>query len=148
MTEAPMADNSTSRSARAVYGISVAAELSGVAPQTLRLYERHGLVNPSRTDGGTRRYSDNDLDRLARITELVEQGVNLVGIARVLELETRNRELQSDYTALEVHNAGLRADRDAALKPTPVRGRNAGAGDRDEPRRATPDSRPNRDRPL
>ena len=59
-----MTDDSVSRSARGVYGISVTSELSGVGPQTLRLYERRGLLTPSRTDGGTRRYSDDDLERL------------------------------------------------------------------------------------
>jgi MerR family transcriptional regulator, heat shock protein HspR len=100
-----------SRSARGVYGISVAAELSGVGPQTLRLYERWGLLRPSRTAGGTRRYSDDDLDRLKEIAELVEQGVNLAGIARILDLETRNIQLKSDNTALQLDNAKLKADR-------------------------------------
>jgi len=69
-----LAQDATSRSARGVYGISVASELSGIGAQTLRLYERWGLLTPSRTPGGIRRYSDDDLDRLARITELVDQG--------------------------------------------------------------------------
>ena len=97
-----------------MYGISVTSELSGVGPQTLRLYERRGLLAPSRTDGGTRRYSDDDLERLARITELVEQGINLAGIAQILDLETRNNQLQSDYTALELRNAELKADQKSA----------------------------------
>ena len=66
------------RSARGVYGISVASELSGIDAQTLRLYERRGLLTPVRTDGGTRRYSDDDLDRLARISKLVAQGINII----------------------------------------------------------------------
>jgi len=104
-------DDSVSRSsARGVYGISVTSELSGVASQTLRLYERRGLLTPSRTEGGTRRYSDDDLERLRRITELVDQGVNLAGIAHILDLETRNSQLESDYTQLEVLNARLTAD--------------------------------------
>jgi MerR family transcriptional regulator, heat shock protein HspR len=70
-----------------VYGISVAAELSGIAVQSLRLYERYGLVTPSRSDGGTRRYSADDLARLQRISELVDAGVNLAGIARILDLQ-------------------------------------------------------------
>jgi MerR family transcriptional regulator, heat shock protein HspR len=106
-----LTDDSPSRSARGVYGISVTSELSGVGPQTLRLYERRGLLAPSRTDGGTRRYSDDDLERLARITELVEQSINLAGIARILDLETRNNQLQSDYTALELRNTELKADK-------------------------------------
>ena len=112
-----MTDDSTSRLARGVYGISVTSELSGVGPQTLRLYERRGLLTPSRTEGGTRRYSDDDLERLRRITELVEQGVNLAGIAHILDLETRNSQLVSDYTQLEVRNARLKADQ----RPMPRR---------------------------
>jgi MerR family transcriptional regulator, heat shock protein HspR len=125
--------DSVSRSARGVYGISVTSELSGVGPQTLRLYERRGLLTPSRTDGGTRRYSDEDLERLKRITELVDQGVNLVGIAHILDLETRNSQLESDYTQLEVLNASLKADqrpaprRNAASKE---RGQDSGHGRR------------------
>jgi len=88
---------------RAVYGISVAAELSGVGPQTLRLYERRGLLTPARTDGGTRRYSDNDVERLRRIKDLIEGGINLAGIARILDLEELNTELEYD-------NARLRPD--------------------------------------
>ena len=110
-----MTDDSVSRSARGVYGISVTSELSGVGPQTLRLYERRGLLTPSRTDAGTRRYSDDDLQRLQRITELVDQGVNLAGIAHILDLETKNSQLESDYTQLEVLNATLKADQ----APTP-----------------------------
>ena len=113
-----MIDDSVSRSsARGVYGISVTSELSGVGSQTLRLYERRGLLTPSRTEGGTRRYSDDDLERLRRITELVDQGVNLAGIAHILDLETRNSQLESDYTQLEVLNARLTADQ----RPTPRR---------------------------
>ena len=108
-----MTQGETSRSARGVYGISVASELSGIGPQTLRLYERWGLLAPARTDGGTRRYSDDDLERLKRITDLVEQGVNLAGIAQILDLESRNSELQSDYTQLELLTAKLKADSSA-----------------------------------
>jgi DNA-binding transcriptional MerR regulator len=104
----------TSRSARGVYGISVASELSGIAPQTLRLYERWGLLTPSRTAGGTRRFSDDDLDRLKQITDLVDQGVNLAGIARILDLETRNSRLESHNTQLQLDNAKLKADRRSA----------------------------------
>src|ERR1022692_2111564 len=73
--------------AMAVYVISVAAELAGVHPQTLRIYERKGLVNPQRTDGGNRRYSDADIAQLGRIQELTSAGVNLEGVRRILELE-------------------------------------------------------------
>ncbi len=72
---------------RAVYVISVAAELAGMHPQTLRIYERKGLLEPSRTQGGSRRYSALDIARLHRIAELTNQGLNLEGVKRVLELE-------------------------------------------------------------
>jgi MerR family transcriptional regulator, heat shock protein HspR len=75
------------RRTRAVYVISVAAELAGVHPQTLRIYERKGLVEPARTQGGSRRYSEADIELLHRIQELTEQGLNLAGVQRVLELE-------------------------------------------------------------
>jgi MerR family transcriptional regulator, heat shock protein HspR len=76
-----------------VYGISVAAELSGIAVQSLRLYERHGLLSPARSDGGTRRYSADDLARLQRISELVAAGINLAGIACILDLQDDNAAL-------------------------------------------------------
>jgi len=72
---------------QAVYVISVAAELAGVHPQTLRIYERKGLVDPARTGGGSRRYSDADIAMLRRIQELTSEGLNLAGVQRVLELE-------------------------------------------------------------
>lgn len=91
-----------------VYGISVAAELSGVAVQSLRLYERYGLVTPARSDGGTRRYSADDLARLRRISALVEAGVNLAGIARILSLEDDNAELSAANSDLRSANRTLR----------------------------------------
>lgn len=81
---------------RAVYGISVAAELVGVGVQTLRLYEARGLVSPYRTAGGTRRYSQADVIRLHRIAELLEAGLNLVGIAMVLALQDENAALRAE----------------------------------------------------
>src|ERR687898_739214 len=72
---------------RALYVISVAAELAGVHPQTLRIYERKGLVDPARTAGGSRRYSDADIAVLRRIQELTNEGLNLAGVERVLALE-------------------------------------------------------------
>jgi MerR family transcriptional regulator/heat shock protein HspR len=80
---------------RGVFGISVAAELVGLDPQSLRLYERRGLLEPDRTGGGTRRYSAHDLDRLRRIAALLAAGLNLAGIAMVLELEADNALLRS-----------------------------------------------------
>ncbi len=84
------------RSARAVYVISVAAELAGVHPQTLRIYERKGLLDPSRTTGGSRRFSEHDLDRLRRIQDLTTAGLNLEGVRRVLELEAEVERLESE----------------------------------------------------
>ncbi len=80
---------------QAVYVISVAAELAGVHPQTLRIYERKGLVDPGRTRGGSRRYSEADIAQLRRIQELTNDGLNLAGVKRVLELEARIAELEA-----------------------------------------------------
>jgi MerR family transcriptional regulator/heat shock protein HspR len=79
---------------RALYAISVAAELTGAGIQNLRAYERHGLVEPERTEGGTRRYSEDDLDRVRRVLALLEAGLNLAGIVRVLRLEDENARLR------------------------------------------------------
>ncbi len=76
-----------SESTSPLYAISVAADLSGTTIQNLRAYERHGLLEPDRTDGGTRRYSDRDVSRLVHIRDLLERGLNIAGIRRVLELE-------------------------------------------------------------
>lgn len=81
--------------ARGVYAISVAAEIVGMGQQNLRLYERKGLLEPHRTDGGTRQYSDNDLTRLHRIAELLGLGLNLSGIRLVLDLEVENAILKA-----------------------------------------------------
>jgi len=81
---------------RGVYGISVTAELVGMGSQTLRLYERRGLLEPARSVGGTRRYSSDDLERLRRIAHLVETGVNLAGVAMVLDLQDANDRLRAD----------------------------------------------------
>jgi DNA-binding transcriptional MerR regulator len=80
---------------RGVYGISVAAELVGTGVQNLRLYESRGLLEPSRSDGGTRRYSTNDIERLRRISDLLGEGLNLVGIGMVLDLESENARLRA-----------------------------------------------------
>jgi MerR family transcriptional regulator/heat shock protein HspR len=81
---------------RAVYVISVAAELAGVHPQTLRIYERKGLLEPARTQGGSRRYTDEDIHHLRRIQALTEEGLNLAGVKRVLELEARVADLEAE----------------------------------------------------
>jgi MerR family transcriptional regulator/heat shock protein HspR len=85
-----MTENPESDTARGVFGMSVAAELVGLDPQSLRLYERRGLIQPHRTSGGTRRYSPDDLDRLRRIKALLAAGLNLAGIVMVLDLEADN----------------------------------------------------------
>jgi len=88
------------RNRDAVYIISVAAELAGVHPQTLRIYERKGLIEPFRTPGGTRRYSDEDLTRLGLIQELTSAGVNLEGVRRILQLQGDNDRLRSQVDRL------------------------------------------------
>ena len=81
---------------RAVYVISVAAELAGMHPQTLRIYERKGLVEPARTGGGSRRYSEHDIDQLRRISDLTAAGLNLEGVKRVMELEEEVKRLRAE----------------------------------------------------
>jgi MerR family transcriptional regulator, heat shock protein HspR len=115
MTDDDHKPGSPPTSDRGVYGISVAAELSGVKDQSLRLYEREGLLTPARSAGGTRRYSADDLARIQRISQLVAAGVNLAGIARILELEDRNDSLDDRNIVLEDDNAALRA---AESRPT------------------------------
>ena len=81
---------------RGVYGISVAADLVGNAPQNLRLYETRGLVAPARSEGGTRLYSENDLERLLMIGQLLESGLNLAGVDMVLGLQEANERLRQE----------------------------------------------------
>ena len=103
----------TRRSAtHAVYVISVAAELAGMHPQTLRIYERRGLVDPARTAGGNRRYSDEDLNRLRRIAELTELGLNLAGVKMVLELERENARLRAEVADAREQAAAAVSDAD------------------------------------
>jgi Predicted transcriptional regulators len=101
----------------AVYVISVAAELSGMHPQTLRNYERVGLLRPARTQGGNRRYSEADIALLHRIAQLVESGMNLEGIRHVLTLENEVGQLRSEVQALREHLAQQRVSR-GELVPT------------------------------
>jgi MerR family transcriptional regulator, heat shock protein HspR len=91
---------------RAVYVISVAAELAGVHAQTLRIYERKGLVEPARTPGGSRRYSDRDIALLQRIQDLTTEGLNLAGVKRVLKLEL---ELEASERRLAAAEANAQA---------------------------------------
>ncbi len=94
----------------AVYVISVAAELAGMHPQTLRIYERRGLVAPARTQGGNRRYSDLDIDRLRRIQDLAADGMNLEGIRRVMELESEVERLRAENAELRERMSIVEAD--------------------------------------
>ncbi len=90
---------STPPAGRPVYSMAVAAELLGLAPATLRLYEQKGLLTPARTAGGTRRYSADEIERMRRIARLQEDGVNLAGIGRVMDLEDQNEALRRDLAA-------------------------------------------------
>jgi MerR family transcriptional regulator/heat shock protein HspR len=92
---------------RALYIISVAAELAGVHPQTLRIYERKGLIEPRRTEGRSRRYSDRDIALLQRIQELTTEGVSLAGVRRILTLEAELEVLKAKVAGLD--DALLRA---------------------------------------
>jgi MerR family transcriptional regulator/heat shock protein HspR len=84
----------------AVYIISVAAELAGMHPQTLRIYERRGLLDPYRTPGGTRRYSDKDLEQLGLIQELTSEGINLEGVKRIMQLQAEVERLEHQVARL------------------------------------------------
>ncbi len=111
---------------KAVYVISVAAELSGMHPQTLRIYERKGLVQPARTSGGSRRYSDADIALLQRISELTSEGMNLVGVKRVLDLEYRVAALEAELARHEsksrtVDEAVRQAERSTRRDLVPLR---------------------------
>jgi MerR family transcriptional regulator/heat shock protein HspR len=94
---------------RAVFIISVAAELAGVHPQTLRIYERKGLVRPKRTSGNTRRYSQADVDRLLEIQALTDEGVNLAGVKRIMELRAEIERLHRELDELRSQLAHRRA---------------------------------------
>ena len=92
---------------RGVYAISVAADLAGLHPQTLRIYEREGLIQPGRSDGGTRRYSGDDVERLRLIGALTSAGLNLAGVKRVLALEAEVAALR-----VAVHQLGAKLDKE------------------------------------
>lgn len=114
---------STRSRTQAVYVISVAAELAGMHPQTLRIYERRGLVEPARTKGGNRRYSDADIELLQRISDLAEQGMNLEGIRRVMELERENARLRAelDEARAAAEQAAAEAERRQRRDLVPLR---------------------------
>jgi MerR family transcriptional regulator, heat shock protein HspR len=105
-----------SETTRAVFVISVAAELAGMHPQTLRIYERKGLLEPFRTPGGTRRYSQDDIERLQLIQELTSQGLNLEGVRRVLALQEENRTLKRKLDKLRDKLDDLEDDIDRKLE--------------------------------
>jgi MerR family transcriptional regulator/heat shock protein HspR len=107
----------------AMYVISIAAELAGVHPQTLRVYERKGLVQPARTEGNTRRYSDRDIERLRKIQELTNAGVNLAGVERIIELENEVHALRAELEALrsQIYEAMDAAQRRALVPLRDVR---------------------------
>lgn len=107
----------------AVYVISVAAELAGVHPQTLRIYERKGLVDPARTQGGSRRYSDADIAVLRRIQDLTTEGLNLAGVQRVMALEEENLRLADELarTRVQAQARVAEAERRNRFDIVPVR---------------------------
>jgi MerR family transcriptional regulator/heat shock protein HspR len=101
---------------RARYIISVAAELAGVHPQTLRIYERKGLIEPSRTEGRSRRYSERDIALLQRTQELTNEGVSLAGVRKILDLEAELEELERRVAALSAALDAAHEAREAAVR--------------------------------
>ena len=101
---------------RALYVISVAAELAGMHPQTLRIYERKGLIEPARTSGRSRRYSERDIELLRRIQELSNEGVSLVGVQRILGLEDELADARRRIAELEARVDALREEMERASK--------------------------------
>jgi MerR family transcriptional regulator, heat shock protein HspR len=95
---------------RALYIISVAAELAGVHAQTLRIYERKGLIEPRRTEGGSRRYSDRDITLLRRIQDLTNEGVSLAGVRKILDLESELEDARDRIGELEADVEDLRRE--------------------------------------
>jgi MerR family transcriptional regulator/heat shock protein HspR len=90
-----------------LFSIAVAAELTGLHPQTLRIYEREGLLDPARSPGGTRRYSTDDIDRLQQIMALTSDGLNIAGVRRVLQMQEETRRLQAEVSRLKAAARGL-----------------------------------------
>lgn len=107
---------------RGLFSISVAAELAGLHPQTLRIYEREGLLDPARSAGGTRRYSRRDISRLHEICVLTGEGLNMAGIRRVLQLQEETRQLQAELATVRNRAPGNSGNRN---RPAP--------GDRAQP---------------
>jgi len=115
-----------------VYVISVAAELTGLHPQTLRAYERMGLITPGRTGGGGRRYSPRDVELLRSIAELTAQGAGIEGVRRILDLEHRVDALRRRIDELRTHNDELAAELAATREALREAARDAGRGRRTE----------------
>ena len=107
---------------RGLFGISVAAELAGLHPQTLRIYEREGLLDPARSTGGTRRYSRRDIGRLLEICALTGEGLNIAGIRRVLQLQEETRQLQAELARLRELSGGYRGKDESDVTGTPGTG--------------------------
>ena len=107
---------------RALYISSVAAELAGVHAQTLRIYERKGLIEPARTEGGSRRYSERDIELLQRIQQLTAEGVSLAGVRHVLDLETELDQARAAVTALREELAATRREVEEARRTRPTGG--------------------------
>ena len=113
-----MADTPRTQPDRALYIISVAAELAGVHPQTLRIYERKGLIEPSRTEGRSRRYSDRDIAHLRRIQELTNDGVSLAGVQRILALEDELSAARQRIAELEARIEAMREETEKRVEAT------------------------------
>ena len=112
-----MAEQERSSQERALYIISVAAELAGVHAQTLRIYERKGLIEPARTQGGSRRYSERDIQLLQRIQELTNEGVSLTGVRKILALEDQLATALERIELLEAKLEALRREHQRDLVP-------------------------------
>jgi MerR family transcriptional regulator/heat shock protein HspR len=104
-------------SSRGVFSISVAAELTGLHPHTLRQYEQEGLLSPARSPGGARRYSTDDIGRLQQITALTSGGINLAGVRRILELQEQTRRLQAELERLKNAARNLPGRQRCASRP-------------------------------
>jgi DNA-binding transcriptional MerR regulator len=102
---------------RGLFSISVAAELIGLHPHTLRLYDQEGLLRPARSPGGARRYSTDDIDRLHQITALTTDGVNLAGVRRILQLQEQTRRLQAELEQLKTTARSAAAGRVSQQQP-------------------------------
>jgi len=113
---------------RGLFSISVAAELAGLHPQTLRIYEREGLLDPARSAGGTRRYSRRDIEKLAEICALTADGLNLAGIRRVLALQEEARQLHGELARLRELAGGVQRAQERLPDPEDLGGPPGGVG--------------------